>query len=96
MKSSKTSMNVHLFGKVDSLCCCIWALNKSMTDSITDITTRVKDAILEKFYMDDYLGSFDTKKEAIETSQSVTTTLKTGGFRLTKWISNDQEILVSI
>ena len=54
-------MNVHLFGKFDSPCSCIWALNKTATNHITNITTRVKDAILDKFYMDDYLDSFDTK-----------------------------------
>ena len=82
-------MNVHVFGKVDSSCCCIWALNKTATDNITNITNRVKDAILDNFYMDDYLDSLDTTEEAIETSGSVITTLKTGAFRLTKWVSND-------
>ena len=56
----------------------------------------MKDAILDNFYIDDYLDSFDTKEEAIETSENVITTLKTGGFRLTKWISNDQEILSAL
>ena len=77
-------MNVHLSGKVDSLCCCIWALNESATDNIANITTQVNDAILHNFYMDDYLDRFGTKEETIEASQSVITTLKTGGFRLTK------------
>ena len=57
-------MNVQLFGKVDSSCCCIWTLNKSSNNSITNIATRVKDVILDSFYMHDYLDSFDTKEEA--------------------------------
>ena len=89
-------MNVHLFGKVDSSCCFIWGLNKAATDNITNVTTQVKDAILDNFYMDDYLDSFDTKEKAIETSESIITTLKMGGFCLTKWISNNQEILSAL
>ena len=84
-------MNFHLFGKVDWFCCCIWALNKTESDNITKITTRVKDVILDIIYTDDYLDLLDTKEEAIESWESVITTLKTGGFQLTKWVSNNQE-----
>ena len=73
-------MNVHLFGKVDSSCCRILLLNKSKSDNITNITTQVKDAILDNFYMNDYLDLLDTKEEAIEISGNVITALKTGGF----------------
>ena len=73
-------MNVHLFGKVDSSCCRILLLNKCKSDNITNITTQVKDAILDNFYMNDYLDLLDTKEEAIEISGNVITALKTGGF----------------
>ena len=86
-------MNVHLFGKVDSPCCCLWALLKTATDSITNINARAKEAITENFYMDDYLNSFNTQSEAMEISQQVMAALKEGGFRLTKWTSNDSHIL---
>ena len=46
--------------------------------------------------MHDYLDPFDTKEESIETSQNVITTLETGGFQLTRWISNNQEILSAL
>ena len=61
-----------------------------------NIATQLTDAILDNFYMDGYLNLFDTKEEAIETSASVITTLKKGDSRLTKWISNDQEILSAL
>ena len=32
-------MNFHLFGKVTQPCCCIWALNKTSTSNISNITT---------------------------------------------------------
>ena len=56
----------------------------------------MKGAILDNFYMDNYLDSFDTKEELIKTSESVITTHKAGGFRLTKWISSDKDILSAL
>ena len=82
-------MNVYPFGKVDSPCCCLWALKKTATDSITNIIARAKETITEKFCMDDYLDSFNTQSEAMEISQQVMAVLKEGGLRLTKWTSND-------
>ena len=46
------------------------ALNKTTTDNITNITTLVKDAILDNFYMVNYLDWFDIKEEAIELQKS--------------------------
>ena len=46
------------------------ALNKTTTDNITNITTPVKDAILDNFYMVNYLDWFDIKEEAIELQKS--------------------------
>ena len=43
--------------------------------------------------MDDYLDSFNTQSEAMEMSQQFMTALKEGGFQLTKWTSNDSQIL---
>ena len=86
-------MDIHPFGKVDSPCCCLWALKKTATDSITNIIARAKETITEKFCMDDYLDSFNTQSEAMEISQQVMAALKQGRFRLTKWSSNDSWIL---
>ena len=57
-------MNVHLFGKIESPCCCIWALNKTASDNIVKIASRAEEAITDNFYMDDYLDSFHTVQEA--------------------------------
>ena len=86
-------MNVDSFGKVGSPCCYLWALKKTATDSITNIIARAKETITEKFCMDDYLDSFNTQSEAMEISQQVMAVLKEGGLRLTKWTSNDSQIL---
>ena len=86
-------MNVHLFGKVVSPCCCIWTLNKTASDNVINIIDRAKEAINNNFYMDDHLNSFHDINEVMKVSNDVTGALKEEGFCLTKWISNDQHIL---
>ena len=46
--------------------------------------------------MDDYLDSFHTVQEATKVSNDVANALSEGGFRLTKWVSNDQQILKAL
>ena len=53
-------MNVHLFGRVDAPCCCIWALNKTASDNIVKIARRTEEAITDNFYVDDYLDYSDS------------------------------------
>ena len=43
--------------------------------------------------MDDYLDSINTQSEAMEISQLVMAAFKEGGFRPTKWSTNDSQIL---
>ena len=43
-------MNIHLFGKFDSPCCCIWALNKTASDNIVKIVSCAEEAITDNFY----------------------------------------------
>ena len=90
-------MNVHLFGKVDSPCCFIWALNKTASDNIVKIVSRAEEAVKDNFYMDDYLDSFHTVQEAIKVSNDVTNALSKGVSHLAKWVSNkNQQILKTL
>ena len=57
------------------------------------IVSRAEKAITDNFYMDYYLDSFHTVQEAIKVSNNVGNALREGGFRLTKWVSNDQQII---
>ena len=43
--------------------------------------------------MGDYLDSFHTVQETIKVSNDVTNALSEGGFRLTTWVSRDQQTL---
>ena len=46
--------------------------------------------------MDDFLDSFSSQREAINTCKEISEILKKGGFHLTKFVSNDREILQSL
>ena len=85
-----------MFEKVDSPCCCIWALNKTASGNIVKTVSRAAEATADNFYMDDYLDSFYTVQEAIKIANDVANALSEGGFCLTKWVSNDQQILKAL
>ena len=89
-------MNVHLFGKVDSPCCANWALKKSASDQRGNYDDKVIGAVEKDFYMDDFLSSQPTKSEAAELAIQMIKLLSTGSFRLTKWISNDRDVIKSL
>ena len=52
-------MNVHLFGKTDSPSCSNWALKKTALDNCKKFNVHAATAVLNKFYMDNYLDSFE-------------------------------------
>ena len=86
-------MNLHIFGKVHSLYVCNWSLKETALDNIGQFNEKVVKAVIDKFYMDDYLGSFDSLEEAISTSTGVWNILGNSGFELTKWSSNASQII---
>ena len=85
-------MCMHIFGKVDSSCCANWALKRTAVDNKPKFSLRAIEAVLEHFYMDDYLNSFPDLEAAIKVIVEVIQLLKLGGFNLTKFVSNNSEI----
>ena len=85
-------MCVLIFHKVDSPCCANWALKRTAIGNKPKFSLRVIEAVLEHFYMNDYLDSFPGLEEAIKIIVEVVQLLKLGGFNLTKFISNNSEI----
>ena len=86
-------MQAHIFGKTDSPCCSNWILKSTASDNKTEYSARVIEAILDHFYMDDCLDSFPSLEQTISVIVDVIQFLKTSGFNLTKFVSNNQEIL---
>ena len=86
-------MCVHIFGKVDSLCCSNRVLKRTAIDNKPEFSSRAIEAVLEHFYRDDYLDSFPGLEEAIKVILEVVQLLKLDGFNLTKFVSNNSEIV---
>jgi len=57
---------------------------------------EVKETVKKDMYVDDMLKSTSTTEMAISLASQLQTLLKKGGFRLTKWYSNDQEVMATI
>ena len=53
-------------------------------------------AVKRNFYMDDLFKSVKSTDEAMEMQQQLSEMLYLGGFHLTKWISNEKEVIVQI
>ena len=57
---------MHIFGKVDSPCFANLALKRTAIDDKPKFSSRAIEAVLEHFYVDDYLNSFPGFAEAIK------------------------------
>nr|XP_039272687.1 uncharacterized protein LOC120346953 [Styela clava] len=89
-------MSVFLFGTVCSPSCCNFALRQTAIDNKNDFEQSVIDAINDSFYVDDFCDSKPDAASALQHIKSVTEIAAKGGFEVTKWVSNDREVLASI
>ena len=86
-------MLVHIFGGRDSPCCASYALQRTALDHREEFTKEAVDTVLKDFYIDDWLKSVMYEREGILLAKEVMLMLKLGGFNLTKFVSNSQDIL---
>lgn len=89
-------MTVHLFGGVSSPSCANFALRKTADDNEEDYGPEIVNTVKRNFYVDDCLKSVQSEQIAISHVKNLTSLLKKGGFRLTKWLSNSREVMESI
>ena len=54
------------------------------------------ESVLKSFYADDLLKSVITTKEAVKLAKEIADVMRRGGSRLTKFISNDKDVMNSI
>ena len=52
--------------------------------------------VKRNFYMDDFFKSVESSSEALKLQQQLVAMLKLAGFNLTKWISNEKEVIERI
>ena len=87
-------MTSHLFGGVWCASSSTFALRKIIDDVST--SELVSDTICRSFYVDDMLSSVRSRDEAVEVIESTKLALQHGGFRLTKYVVNDAQLLQRI
>jgi hypothetical protein len=86
-------MIVHTFGAKQSPCVSTFTLRHHGKKMSGQISEEVLRAILENFYVDDFLDSYNTIAEARKVRIEITEVLASGGFPLTKWKSTHPEVL---
>ena len=84
-----------IFGATCSPSCAIYVLNHCVDKNGDKFPEAVR-AVKSHFYMDDYIQSHDTVTNATETVQQTIQSLQGGGFRLTKFVSNEPDVLKNI
>ncbi|XP_028517747.1 uncharacterized protein LOC114576018 [Exaiptasia diaphana] len=89
-------MEVHLFGATSSPSCSSYALQRTAHDYSHLFSDEAVSTVKNNFYVDDCLKSVKTSEEAISLVKELTDMLSMGGFRLTKWLSNDPDVIGSI
>jgi len=89
-------MLVHLFGATSSPSCASFSLRRVATDNQSDFNAETIDTVNKNFYVDDCLKSVPSTEEAIKLASELRALLSRGGFNLTKWVSNDKEVLATI
>ena len=86
-------MCVHVFGATDSPTCANYALQKTARDNANEFDPLTVESGLKAFYVDDLLKSVHSVKTAISLAKELMQMLQKGGFRLTKFMSNNKEVL---
>lgn len=79
-------MMVMTFGSTCSPVCAQYVKNLNAEKYASE--PDIRDAIIKKFYVDDYLDSKDTEEEAIKTVTEVCKIQKLAGFDVVNWMTN--------
>ena len=85
-------MTSHLFGGVWCARSATYALRRLLCDHC-DVSDMVSDVVNNSFYVDDCLLSVPGRDETIKTIKGTISLLSKGGFKLTKFVANDAEVL---
>ena len=89
-------MTVHPFGAVSSPSCSNFALRKTANENEAEVGMAAAETMCRNFYVDDCLKSVATKAEATELISCLRQACGKGGFRLTKFICNERDVLESV
>ncbi len=89
-------MTVHLFGATSSPSVASYALKRTAEDHKADVSPEAVQTVLRNFYVDDCLKSVAKEEDAVTLAKDLRTLCVSGGFTLTKWMSNSRKVLMTI
>jgi len=89
-------MLVHIFGAKSSPCCANSTLKRIADDNKDRYDNTVIYTLRRNFYVDDELKSVPTEEDAIRLAKQLIRLTREGGYNLTKFMSNNRKVLVSI
>ena len=90
-------MLVHIFGAKSSPCCANYCLKRCALDNRGgDFSEEAITTVLRNFYVDDMCKAVDSVPHAIRLALELIKLTGTRGFKLTKWSSNNQDVLNAI
>ena len=89
-------MLVHLFGATSSPSCAGFSLRQVASDFEGSFSSSTIETIRRNFYVGDCLKSVPSPSEAIQLIKELCELLAKRSFRLTKFISNDREVIESV
>ena len=85
-------MRSHAFGTNLLPCFAAYALWKVKSDNETDVDVDAVQTILSKIYVNDLCKSCPNEQEAVKLLTQLCRLLASGGFRLTKFFSNEEKM----
>ncbi|XP_074632440.1 uncharacterized protein LOC141890779 [Acropora palmata] len=86
----------HLFGATSSPSCVNFCSQKTASTYQEEFEPDTIQTVMRNMYVDDLLKSVSSPEAAIKLSTQLRELLMKGGFRLTKWLCNDWDVLVEI
>ena len=86
-------MQTHVFGTKCSPSCAAFALQKTAEENVTAASQHTVEVVRKNFYVDDLCTSCDNVQEAVQLKSQLCKLLESGGFHLTKFLSNSKEVL---
>ncbi len=90
------AMTLHAFGAISSPSCANFALRQSAIDTRNQLGEDAFNTLMNNFYVDDLLKSTPSEEEAVSLLASVHKMCHSGGFNLTKVVSNSPKVISSV
>ena len=89
-------MRVYIFGAISCPACANFALHKAAEDNKEKFGYEAFKSVKEDFYVDTFLKSKDSVLSVVEPSSKLKLMCASGGFTLSKFLSNEKAVLQSI